>query len=212
MQASRSAAGARAEAGGRRRATPLWKLVSLQPGRIRLWHFKQSWRSRVALQHLLLPLVPKLNGFGVKRGQRLMFPYIFAVVLFRIEKRMASWPTTGRRATPRGSSVLPSLVACSKKALATSVSGWQSPQATSRRPIADRQWSSAMARSPALSIILARITRSSALAWASSLYTFGSIATYLRSLIRRGAPMYKSSAWRTTSVASQSSSSAAPYT
>ena len=97
MQASRSPAGARAEAGGRRRATPLWKLVSLQPGRIRLRHFKQSWRSRVALQHLLLPLVPKLNGFGVKRGQRLMFPCIFAVVLVTSNEWHRGRPQVGER-------------------------------------------------------------------------------------------------------------------
>ena len=81
MQASRSPVAPRAEAGGRRRATLLWKLVSLQPGRIRLWHFKQSWRSRVALQHLLLPLVPKLNVLGVTKGGRLRFQCIFEVVL-----------------------------------------------------------------------------------------------------------------------------------
>ena len=61
--------------------TPLWNLVSLQPGQIRLWHFNQSWRYRVTLQQLLLPLVPKLNGFKVKNGRRLRFQCIFEVVL-----------------------------------------------------------------------------------------------------------------------------------
>ena len=74
---------------------PTLDLVSLQRGRIRLWRFKKTWRSRIALQHLLLPLVPKLNRFGVKKGRRLMFQCIFGVVLSFLnqpQRFTTAWP------------------------------------------------------------------------------------------------------------------------
>ena len=75
--------------------TPIWNIVSLKLGRIRLWHFKQSWRSRIALQLWLLQLVPKLNILGVTRGGRLMFQsYFWGGIRFLNQGRCSGRPYT----------------------------------------------------------------------------------------------------------------------
>ena len=83
--------------------TPIWNLVYLKLDPIRLWHFKQSWRSCVALQLWLLQLGPKLNGLGVTRGGRLMFQsYFWGCIRFlnqedavanRLQGFGAAWPS-----------------------------------------------------------------------------------------------------------------------
>ena len=86
--------------------TPIWNLVSLKPDRIRLWHFKQSWRSRVALQLWLLQLVPKLNRLGLRGEEDWCFSHIFGVVLdFWIRKMQ--WPTSHRVSVPCGPLLVP---------------------------------------------------------------------------------------------------------
>ena len=49
--------------------------------RVRPKTFKQSCSSHIALQHLLLLFVPKLNVLGDMKGQRWMFSRVFEVEL-----------------------------------------------------------------------------------------------------------------------------------
>jgi hypothetical protein len=96
--------------------TPLWSLVSLEPGRIKLWRYKQIWRPHVALQLWLLPLLPRWNRFGVTKGGSLVFQCIFVVVLSApelISNWSSTWLTVRWCCRPRGALAHPRRLACS---------------------------------------------------------------------------------------------------